>query len=496
MAVLVELKARFGRGNNVELHPSWRRPASTWSTACRPQDPHQDQLVVREEAGGLRTYCHVGTGNFNPKTARLRKGIPDWAEHYAPVRFSSPGYARDVNYKKLLIAPNDLRPRLKERLAERQMQAEGDRRLTFKMNSLGHLQSARRGVAVRRADPSSSGRSAARGRGARPLRQHPACARSSAATSSTPAFTGSPTAVPMAGTCTTSGRPTSCLQPRPQGRGPGPGRRPRPARTSSTRSSSTSSWPTTSRPGAGRGRHLAQGRIEAAGSTATAGCRSWPWPGGCRRGADLDVMDIAAGDQARGGRRLRGPFARRGVAPLEPAASMRCTTTRSISGCSTRASPCVGAAARHLGGRSSSPRPRWRRPAVAGPAARLDIDSDAVEPPSTWSELVSWPGRRWRRWPGWCRSASGGARRRRRLDPAEVVPTTRVSAAGDGGARRTVALGAPKVSFREIEVEFDADAPAELIEVVVERFRAAGCPRLRRHAEGRAGAGPAGAPLT
>jgi hypothetical protein len=77
-----------------------------------------------------------------------------------------------------------------------------------------------------------------------------------------------------------------------------------------------------------------------------------------------------------------------GASPLEPRRSTRSTTTPSISGCSTRASPCVGRSGE--GTRWTVKFPSAEMASAGGLARReVDIDSDAVEPPSTVSELVA-----------------------------------------------------------------------------------------------------------
>ena len=72
---LVELKARFDEQNNIEWSRELEQRACTWSRLPGPEDPREDALVVRREAGGLRRYVHLGTGNYNPPTARLYEDV-------------------------------------------------------------------------------------------------------------------------------------------------------------------------------------------------------------------------------------------------------------------------------------------------------------------------------------------------------------------------------------------------------------------------------------
>jgi len=142
VAALVELKARFDEANNIEWARELEKAGVHVVYGLVGLKIHtKTTLVVREEQDGMRLYCHVGTGNYNPKTARLYEDIglltcdPEIGSDLTHLFNFLTGYARDVNYKKLLVAPHDLRPRLTE-LIEHEMQAEGERRLTFKMNSL------------------------------------------------------------------------------------------------------------------------------------------------------------------------------------------------------------------------------------------------------------------------------------------------------------------------------------------------------------------------
>ena len=79
-------------------------------------------LVVREEAGVVRRYCHVGTGNYNPKTARMYEDLgllssdSDLGEDLNKLFNQLSGFAPLSEYKRLLVAPRTLRSGLLERI--------------------------------------------------------------------------------------------------------------------------------------------------------------------------------------------------------------------------------------------------------------------------------------------------------------------------------------------------------------------------------------------
>jgi len=145
VAVLVELKARFDEENNIEWARMLERAGVHVVFGQVDLKTHAKlALVVRREAGGLRRYVHLGTGNYNATTARgyedygLLTCRPDIGEDVTTLFNSLTGYARGVKYKKLLVAPNSLRSGLMERV-EREIarhEAGGKGRLIFKTNAL------------------------------------------------------------------------------------------------------------------------------------------------------------------------------------------------------------------------------------------------------------------------------------------------------------------------------------------------------------------------
>jgi polyphosphate kinase len=97
-------------------------------------------LVVRDEADGIRRYCHIGTGNYNPRTARLYEDIglltadPEVGADAAHLFNFLTGYGRGVGYHTLLVAPETLRSGL-DALVQREIDS-GSGRIVMKMNSL------------------------------------------------------------------------------------------------------------------------------------------------------------------------------------------------------------------------------------------------------------------------------------------------------------------------------------------------------------------------
>ena len=141
----MELKARFDEQNNI----SWARALEnagvhvvyglvglkTHAKMC---------LVVRREADGTRSYAHVGTGNYNPATARIYTDLGYFTcesavvEDIADLFNSLTGYSRKTDYLEIFVSPNGIRDAVLmriEREIERQ-RTNGDGHIAFKMNAL------------------------------------------------------------------------------------------------------------------------------------------------------------------------------------------------------------------------------------------------------------------------------------------------------------------------------------------------------------------------
>jgi polyphosphate kinase len=113
---LVEIKARFDEQANI----SWARKLEQSGVhvvygIVGLKTHAKLSLVVRQESEGLKRYCHVGTGNYNPKTARLYEDLglltcdDRVGEDIARLFNQLSGYAPKTKYKRLLVAPRYLR---------------------------------------------------------------------------------------------------------------------------------------------------------------------------------------------------------------------------------------------------------------------------------------------------------------------------------------------------------------------------------------------------
>ena len=145
VAALVELKARFDEESNIE-----------WARALENQGGHvvyglpglkvhgKAALIVRHEGDQIRRYVHLGTGNYNPTTAHLYTDVglltsdDDIGADVTDLFNFLTGYSAKTDYRKLLVAPINMRTRLEE-MIRREMHhqaASGNGRIILKLNSL------------------------------------------------------------------------------------------------------------------------------------------------------------------------------------------------------------------------------------------------------------------------------------------------------------------------------------------------------------------------
>jgi polyphosphate kinase len=145
VAVIVELKARFDEANNI-----------TWARQLEDAGVHvafgsatlkthaKTALVVRREVDGIRRYIHLGTGNYNSRTAKLYTDVglltcsPSIGADVSDLFNSLTGYSRQRLYRKLLVAPVNMRARFLELIAREAEHAAAGRpaRIVGKMNAL------------------------------------------------------------------------------------------------------------------------------------------------------------------------------------------------------------------------------------------------------------------------------------------------------------------------------------------------------------------------
>jgi polyphosphate kinase len=142
VAVLVELKARFDEENNIEWARALERAGAHVAYGLLDLKTHAKLLlIVRKDHDGLRRYVHLGTGNYNATTARgytdlgLMTARPELGADVSELFNYLTGYSHQDEYRRLLVAPVNMRQRLM-RLIEREI-AQGERgHLVFKVNSL------------------------------------------------------------------------------------------------------------------------------------------------------------------------------------------------------------------------------------------------------------------------------------------------------------------------------------------------------------------------
>src|SRR5918999_5898243 len=145
VVVLVEIKARFDEEANITWARSLERAGCHVVYGLVGLKTHcKTALVVRREHGVIRRYCHIGTGNYNPKTARLYEDLgiltadPRVGADLTDLFNTLTGYSRQTNYRMLMVAPHGVRTGLLEKIRrEARHAAEGHASgIRFKLNSL------------------------------------------------------------------------------------------------------------------------------------------------------------------------------------------------------------------------------------------------------------------------------------------------------------------------------------------------------------------------
>ncbi len=145
VAVLLELKARFDEESNIEWAQKLEREGVHVVYGLPGVKVHAKMaMVVRREGENIRRYLHLGTGNYNPMTARIYTDLglfttnEEIGEDVSDLFNHLTGYSAKKSYRKLLVAPNSIRSGL-ERLIRAEIERHkqhGDGHLIFKMNAL------------------------------------------------------------------------------------------------------------------------------------------------------------------------------------------------------------------------------------------------------------------------------------------------------------------------------------------------------------------------
>jgi len=145
VTALVELKARFDEARNLDRADDLRRAGAQIVYGVKRLKTHAKILmIVRREAGHLRRYLHLGTGNYNESTARLYTDVsyftckPEFGNDASLFFNAVSGRSKLLRFQRLVPAPSAMKPRLLELVT-----GEADRarqglpaRITAKMNSL------------------------------------------------------------------------------------------------------------------------------------------------------------------------------------------------------------------------------------------------------------------------------------------------------------------------------------------------------------------------
>jgi polyphosphate kinase len=145
VVVLVEIKARFDESANIAWARTLEKAGCHVVYGLAGLKTHCKLcLVVRDEGGELRQYVHVGTGNYNPMTARIYEDLglftadPDLAAEVAHLFNYITGFSRDKKYRCMMVAPHGMRTRMIAMIERESALSTPERpgRIIMKMNNL------------------------------------------------------------------------------------------------------------------------------------------------------------------------------------------------------------------------------------------------------------------------------------------------------------------------------------------------------------------------
>ncbi len=142
VAVLVELKARFDEANNIAWAKKLEDTGVHVVYGIKYLKTHtKTALVVRQEEGRLVRYCHIGTGNYNPRTARFYSDLgiltcnEDLGADLTDLFNYLTGYSRQKEYRRILVAPVSMRQKFLA-LIDREKEHGPGGKIIAKMNAL------------------------------------------------------------------------------------------------------------------------------------------------------------------------------------------------------------------------------------------------------------------------------------------------------------------------------------------------------------------------
>ena len=145
VVVLIELQARFDEANNITFARMLENFGVHVAYGLAGLKTHtKTALVVRKEGDGIRRYAHIGTGNYNSKTARIYTDIglftasPSLGADLSDLFNALTGFSRQRLYRKLIMAPANMRSRFIEMIEREAKHAAEGRggRIIAKMNAL------------------------------------------------------------------------------------------------------------------------------------------------------------------------------------------------------------------------------------------------------------------------------------------------------------------------------------------------------------------------
>ena len=141
VVALVELKARFDEERNIEWAQRLEDSGVHVTYGVAGLKTHTKiALVVRREGDGVVRHAHIGTGNYNEKTARIYEDVgmfssdPEIGSDLSDLFNYLTGYSRQTTYRRLAVSPNGVRGRLTELIEDEASRPDGQ--ITLKMNSL------------------------------------------------------------------------------------------------------------------------------------------------------------------------------------------------------------------------------------------------------------------------------------------------------------------------------------------------------------------------